>query len=243
MKKRIFPLALMAATALTLTLAACDDAGTDQTAAPAEETQMMTTPETIAVVAESQMPAPAAQAQLISASGATAFATVEGMRTGAIFMTLSNAGSVADRLVGAKTDKAAMVEIHEGFVDETTGTMQMRKIDGLDVSPGTPVELKAGGYHLMLLDLAAPLVPGETFTVTLDFDMAEDVVVPVTVTAPNAAAPMDHSAHGTSTTTGNTPPAPAMTDPAATLAPSAPITPTDEPAPADQPMGDEQVAP
>jgi periplasmic copper chaperone A len=239
--KRRFPLALMAATALTFSLAACDEPA-DQAAAPAEETQPLTPPAETAVAPESQMPAPAAQVQPITADSATAYATAEGARTGAIFLTLTNTGTASDRLIGATTDKAAMVEIHESYVDEA-GTMQMRKVDGIDVAPGTPVVLNPSGYHLMLMDLAAPLTAGETFTVTLDFQNADDVVVPVTVTAPGATTtttttPTDGSATTTTAPTGGMSSDPTATDPAVTAP-----TPTDEPATADQPAADDAVAP
>jgi len=179
MTRRIHLFPLMAVTALSLGLAACDDNTAEDTAAPADQT--MTAP------AVETAPAVVATAP-ITAGGATAYATAEGARSGAIFMTLTNANAAAHTLTGARTDKASMVELHQGFVDEADGTMQMRKVDSIEIPPGGTVALEPGGYHIMLIDLAAPLVEGQTFDVTLAFAGAGELVVPVTITAPGAAA-------------------------------------------------------
>lgn len=198
MKRSLYIFPLMAFTALSLTLAGCDDNKGEDTAAPA-------------AVEESAMPIPSdapaeSVAATITASNATAYATAEGARTGAVFVTLHNPQNGIDKLLGASTDKAATVEIHESYVDEADGTMQMRKVDSVEILPSQQVELKPGSFHIMLIDLAAPLVEGETFDVTLNFQNAGDVVVPVTITAPGA------SASDAMATEMTTPAAPATTD-------------------------------
>ena len=146
-----------------------------------------------------------------SAATAEAGITVEGAwaRTspmmasaGAAYMTLTS--SVDDRLTGVAVDAgiAATVELHEtvmagdmggdmggDMTGDTSGsmpvttepTMMMQPVDGIDLPAGTAVELKPGGYHIMLLDLVAPLEMGQTFTITLTFEQAGSVEVPVTV--------------------------------------------------------------
>src|SRR6056297_2052518 len=59
--------------------------------------------------------------------------------------------------------------------------MGMREIDALDVPAGETVSLEPGGYHLMLLELADDLVPGESFDLTLEFADAGEVTVTVEV--------------------------------------------------------------
>ena len=61
------------------------------------------------------------------------------------------------------------------------GAMVMQQIMSLDLPAGETVELKPGGYHVMLIDLPAPLEIGQTFDVTLDFETAPDQVVTVEV--------------------------------------------------------------
>lgn len=181
----IFP--LMAFTALSLTLAGCDDNkaenGAPEDTAAAEQT--MTTPP---VDTTTQIAPPAALSVPVTASNAYAYATAEGATTGAIFLTLNNTNATSDQLIGARSSKAPRVEIHESYVDEADGTMQMRQVQSVDVTPGQPVELKPGGYHIMLFDLAEPLVEGQTFEVTLNFANGGEVTVPVTITAPGQSA-------------------------------------------------------
>ncbi|TVR21759.1 MAG: copper chaperone PCu(A)C [Nitriliruptor sp.] len=70
----------------------------------------------------------------------------------------------------------AMAPSPEGFA-----MMGMREIEALDIPAGETVSLVPGGYHLMLLELADDLTPGETFELTLTFASAGEVTVNVEV--------------------------------------------------------------
>jgi periplasmic copper chaperone A len=59
--------------------------------------------------------------------------------------------------------------------------MGMREIEALDVPAGETVSLTPGGHHLMLLELADDLVPGETFEMTLEFAASGELTVTVEV--------------------------------------------------------------
>lgn len=61
------------------------------------------------------------------------------------------------------------------------GAMVMQQLMSLNLPAGETVELKPGGYHVMLIDLAGPLEIGSTFDLTLDFETADDMVVSVEV--------------------------------------------------------------
>jgi copper(I)-binding protein len=50
--------------------------------------------------------------------------------------------------------------------------MEMKPVDKIDIPAGGTVELKPGGYHVMLLDVQKTLNPGDTFDVTLTFEKA-----------------------------------------------------------------------
>lgn len=69
------------------------------------------------------------------------------------------------RLVGARSPAAAVVEIHEMSMDNNV--MRMRPVDGLDLPAGKAVELKPGGYHIMLTGLKAQVKEGERVPLTL----------------------------------------------------------------------------
>lgn len=47
--------------------------------------------------------------------------------------------------------------------------MKMRAVKALELPAGKTVELKPGGYHLMLMDLKQPFAKGSTVPVTLHF--------------------------------------------------------------------------
>ncbi len=74
------------------------------------------------------------------------------------------------RLVSASSPAAGRVEIHEMSMDG--GVMKMRQITGLDLPAGKTVELKPGGFHLMLMELKAPLKPGDSVPLTLIVERA-----------------------------------------------------------------------
>lgn len=102
-------------------------------------------------------------------------ATPGGAKVGGGYLTVTNAGSVADRLVGGRFPGAARVEVHEMALKD--GVMTMRPMAGLEIPAGGTVKLAPGGYHLMLMELAAPLVADTTVAGTLVFEKAGEVPV------------------------------------------------------------------
>lgn len=105
-------------------------------------------------------------------------AGTQGSGTTAVYLTIDNSG-VADTLLGAASDAATSVEIHETTM---MGTMaMMAPIKSLAVPAGGTVQLKPGGYHLMLLGLKRALKPGTTIAVILTFERAGQVSLDVPV--------------------------------------------------------------
>ena len=95
-------------------------------------------------------------------------ATPAAAPVGAGYVALTNRGAEAERLIGGSTEIAARIEVHEMRMDN--GVMKMRELpDGLEVKPGATIELKPGGYHLMLVGLKRGLKEGERFKAQLDF--------------------------------------------------------------------------
>jgi copper(I)-binding protein len=100
--------------------------------------------------------------------------------TAAAFMLIQNVGDEDDVLLGGETEVANVVEIHE--MAEVDGVMQMRPLaDGLVIPAGGEETLKPGGYHIMLFGLREDLTNGKTYRLTLHFEKAGEVTVPVTV--------------------------------------------------------------
>lgn len=104
----------------------------------------------------------AAQAQ-VSVSGAWVRGTVQGQTATGAFMQLRSADGAT--LIGADSPAAGIVEIHEMRMEGNT--MRMRGVEKLELPPGQTVELKPGGYHVMLMDLKAPLKKGDTVPIRL----------------------------------------------------------------------------
>ncbi|MFN8040609.1 MAG: copper chaperone PCu(A)C [Acidimicrobiales bacterium] len=50
------------------------------------------------------------------------------------------------------------------------GAMGMQEVSSIEIPAGGSVQLKPGGYHIMLMELAAPLKKGETVAITLTFE-------------------------------------------------------------------------
>jgi hypothetical protein len=109
----------------------------------------------------------------ISVAGSWARGADEG--NGAAYMIIRNIGNQPDRLVSAAGDVAAAIELHT--VENNNGVMAMRPVDSIDVPAGGQVELKPGGYHVMLVGLNQPLAPGDRFALTLQFERAGPVEV------------------------------------------------------------------
>lgn len=90
-------------------------------------------------------------------------ATAPGQKVGAAYMKLRSSEDAS--LVGVKTSVTPQAEVHE--MSMQGGVMKMRRIPALALPATQTVELKPGGYHLMLMNLAQPLKAGERVPLTL----------------------------------------------------------------------------
>lgn len=186
MKKHLYLMPVLALSMAAFALAGCDDKKDEQAAAPTGE-----------VTAESAMPTAAETpvAATIAVSDAVAYATAIESTNGAVFATLQNPQTASDTLTGATSDVSESVEIHETKAGEN-GTMAMSQVDSIEILAGQHVRLSPDGYHLMLINLKAPLTEGQTFNVTLNFTNAGAVTVPVTVVAAGSDTTDAHEDHG-----------------------------------------------
>lgn len=114
-------------------------------------------------------------------------ASANGAQTGAIYLSIQNGGSAADKLVGIDTPVADMAHLH---TTEMQGDMaSMKMMDAVELPAGETVTLKPQAMHVMLMGLKHPLKKGETFPMTLHFEKAGTVEVQVKVEAAGALAP------------------------------------------------------
>ncbi len=97
-------------------------------------------------------------------------ATVPAQKATGAFMTLT--ADKPTRLLAASTPAAGVTEVHEMAMND--GIMTMRHMEkGLELPAGKAVELKPGGYHIMLLDLKAQVKEGSTVPLTLTLQGAD----------------------------------------------------------------------
>lgn len=118
-----------------------------------------------------------AQSSNVEIKDAWARATPGGAQPVAAYVTLRS--PAGDRLTAASTPAAQEAELHTTTMDN--GVMKMRHVDAIELPAGKSVTLKPGGYHIMLMGLAHPLVEGQTFPLTLTFAKAGSETVTVTV--------------------------------------------------------------
>lgn len=100
-------------------------------------------------------------------------------RAGGAFMTIENTGDMPDKLLRASTPAAARTEVHTVIMDGNV--MRMREVPAIELAPRSKTELKPGGYHVMLMELKAPLKAGDSVPLTLVFEKAGTVTINVVV--------------------------------------------------------------
>lgn len=106
-------------------------------------------------------------------------------------MEIQNLSDEDDRLIAAKSDVAARVELHT-HKETGDGVMKMIEVEeGFPIPAGETHMLMRGGDHVMFMGLKAPFEQDKTISVTLVFEKAGEVTVdvPVDLTRkPGAAA-------------------------------------------------------
>ena len=114
-----------------------------------------------------------------------------GVDATAVYLSMHNPRNEADRLISVSTDLAQVSEIHEMLMVDNV--MKMRRLDsGISIAADQFVRFEPGGLHIMLFELTQSFKAGETYTVTLDFEYAGKLKVPVTV---RATADAGHNHH------------------------------------------------
>lgn len=148
-----------------------------------------------AAAAAATLIATGAQAQ-VTVKDAWVRATVPQQKATGAFMQLNAAKDT--RLVSASSPVTPLVEVHEMAMQDNV--MRMRQVPALELPAGKAVELKPGGYHVMLLDLKQQVKEGDTVPLTLVFEgkdgKRETVEVKAPVRALNASAQPAAAGHG-----------------------------------------------
>ena len=89
--------------------------------------------------------------------------TVAQQKASGAFMQITSAKG--GKLLSVTSPVAGVAEVHEMAMEGTT--MRMRAVGSLELPAGQAVELKPGGYHVMLMDLKQPLNAGDMVPLSL----------------------------------------------------------------------------
>jgi copper(I)-binding protein len=107
-------------------------------------------------------------------------ATVAQQKATGAFMKIN--ATQPSRLVEVKSPAAGVVELHEMRMENNV--MRMRAVAGIELPAGKAVELKPGGYHVMLMDLKQQMKEGDTVPITLVVEGQDKKRESVEVNAP-----------------------------------------------------------
>ena len=107
----------------------------------------------------------AAQAE-VKATDAWVRATVPSQKSTGAFVTLTSTEDA--KIVGASSPAAKKAEIHSSMM--MGGVNHMHAIDAIALPAGKPVELKPGGNHVMLMDLARQVKPGDVVPIVFTIE-------------------------------------------------------------------------
>ena len=131
----------------------------------------------------------------ISVKDAWVRATVPQQKATGAFMQLQAAKD--SKFVSASSPLTPTVEVHEMAMQGDV--MRMRQVQSVDLPAGKTVELKPGGYHIMMMNLKAQVKEGDTVPFTLVFEgkdgKRETVEIKAPVKALNNAAKPSHAGH------------------------------------------------
>ncbi|MFP5516431.1 MAG: copper chaperone PCu(A)C [Alphaproteobacteria bacterium] len=141
----------------------------------------------LALLASTPAAADPVRAGDITVEQGWARATPPSTKNGATYLTVRNGGSQADRIVSFAAPVAGHVMAHE--TTQENDILRMHEAGPLIVPPGGTLEMKPGGKHVMLMDLKGSLSPGQEFALTVTFEKAGSVQVPVKVGKPGAMGP------------------------------------------------------
>lgn len=100
------------------------------------------------------------------------------------FMTITNTGSEADQLIGARSTIAEAGGTHTHVRDGNI--LNMVPVGAIDLPAGHTVTLQPGGMHVMFHGLKRPLAQADKYSLTLQFAKAGATTLPVEVLSSTA---------------------------------------------------------
>jgi copper(I)-binding protein len=104
--------------------------------------------------------------------------STQGMNS-AVYFVIQNHSAEADELIGAASEVADAVEVHESKMEGDV--MTMNRVESIALEPSAKVEFMPGGFHVMLIGLKQDLKAGDEIEVTLQFRDSPDITIKATV--------------------------------------------------------------
>ena len=109
-----------------------------------------------------------------------------------VYMTVVNQSDSIERIIAVHAPGARRAEMHQHVMSGEV--MMMKAVNEIEVAAHGKAELKPGGFHIMLFDVAAALKPGDRIPMEIEFEFAGRANIEAVVTKPGAAG-MDMSGH------------------------------------------------
>ena len=102
---------------------------------------------------------------------------------GVVYLSLINRGGRPDRLIRVQSEVCEAAELHRTKMEGDI--MRMMPVEGgLEIPAKGRAKLEPGGYHIMLVNLKAPLKVGARFNLVLEFEVSGRRSVVSTVRRP-----------------------------------------------------------
>lgn len=98
---------------------------------------------------------------------------------GAVYFVIENHSSETHEMIGAASDIAEAVEVHESRM--SGDVMEMHQLTFVSLGPDAEVVFEPGGLHIMLVGLKEELEVGDEIEATLQFRNFEDLTIRVPV--------------------------------------------------------------
>jgi periplasmic copper chaperone A len=128
--------------------------------------------------------AQAAEAGGLVVEKAYAVETAPSAKSGAGYLSITNNGEAADRLVEVRGDFPA-VQLHMSQMHGDVA--HMMPVASVEIAPGQTITMEPGGMHVMFMGLEEPFEAGDTVSATLVFEEAGEVEVSFPVKARDAS--------------------------------------------------------
>ena len=100
-------------------------------------------------------------------------------RPGSAYLHIENKGDVADKLLAVTSTISSRLEIHEHIMKD--GVMKMSQVDHILIEAGNNVELKPGGYHIMIFETSSQYEVGDQIDLTFGFEKSGSITKIVNV--------------------------------------------------------------